>query len=99
MFAGDEPVAVIAAQATAIVDELSMATANDQDTSLLAQDLNATNQVITDTLDVLFQELNETETVNLEQVRCIVCMHTCMYDYDTEAVIIMIIIIIMNMIF
>ena len=82
VFTGDEPVEVIAALAVAIVDELSMATTNDQNTSLLAQDLDVTNQVITDTLDFLFQELNETETVDLEQVRCVVCM--CV---RTEAVI------------
>ena len=89
MFASEEPVDIIAARAAAIVDELSMATANDQNVSLLAQDLNVTNQVISNTLDALFQELNETGTVNLEQVRCVrACMctqrqlymlHTCVY--------------------
>ena len=74
MFTSDDPVVVMATRAATIVDELSVATANNQNSSLLPQELEVTNEVITKTLDVLFQELSENGTVNLEQVRCVVCI-------------------------
>ena len=72
MFTSDEPVEIMVVRAAAIVEEISMATTVDQN-SLLAQDLNVTDQVITDTIDVLFQALNETGSADLEQVCVCVC--------------------------
>ena len=58
----------MATRAAAIIDELSIATANNP-YSLLSHDLNVTNHVMADILDFLFQDLNEAAGVNLKQVK------------------------------